>query len=882
MAVVVTHFNYTGAKQVWTVPANVTSATFELYGAAGGASGGGMTAQPDYWFLGALGRDVGQSTYPGDLGWLFANPAGYTQAVVPVTAGDVYNIYVGGNGGLPDVTNTTGGTQVTAKRGTAGWNGGAAGGQSVVSASAGSHYYAGGGGGGGATDVRHGGTALANRILVAGGSGGAGGWSDRDKATFTNCPTTPVPPYRQIGPEGTLGTPLYPTQYISTGPGRGGAVGNLNGTAGGDAQGTTGASQVGTNGGGGTQTAGGAAGVAAGGAAISGTAGALGVGGGGASSTTTTSLSSGTMAGGGGGGGYYGGGGGATGYDGGKGAGGGAGSNFVATTGITSSVTYGFVYPHQGSRFSNNIDTGDGDYADGHGGVCIITYIQTPNAPTINAPDNNSYISPTQDVTITHTFVYTQPVAPAQIVTPVADNGQPAITGYDIQYRQVGSGTWTLQNHVATSSTNTTTITHAQLGQTAGNSYEFQVRYYDYNGDVGPWADLILNCIALPAAPVITAPTSGQVVTASTYPVTWTNPSGSPELAYYIENENTQAGTTGPLVGAVGGWFNSNTRVNWCPNPSFEQNVTLWTFTGGSAVRSSTNHMTPGSWAAQVTWAASGSALMTFNMPTVEGQQYFVTAWVMSPTASDPTMYEIGARNVGDTVPSLGSSDTSVAPGTWTQLSLVFTADSPTTTISIEPTQGTVTSGQITWLDNIDAELWVGPTGRALPTYFDGSAANGNTGTASWLGTANLSASQLLNADFLSTTLHVIDSFPVRIGIRYATVGSQGAPSNMTSVFFTLNHNPPGTPTATVTMDEDAGSISFHIHVNDSPNQTTSVDVYRQDLTNGTDEIRIAADLAPDPASRTLDFTDVLPASRTLYNYRIRAYSAVGGYADIT
>ena len=111
-------FDYTGGAQTWTVPYGVTSATFELYGAQGRGFGPGASSQP------------------GKGGW--------SKATVPVTPNSDIQIRVGGQG----VANA------------GGYNGGGDGGY----------------GGGGATDVRVGGSALADRILVAGGGGG-GGWS---------------------------------------------------------------------------------------------------------------------------------------------------------------------------------------------------------------------------------------------------------------------------------------------------------------------------------------------------------------------------------------------------------------------------------------------------------------------------------------------------------------------------------------------------------------------------------------------------------------------------------------------------------------------------------------------------------------------------------
>lgn len=112
-------FNHTGAAQTWTVPADVTRATFDLYGAEGAGENNG-------------GR------------------GGRTTATVRVTPGDVVTVLVGGAGlhvrfGDP-----------------LGFNGGGNG-----------HH-----GGGGATDVRIGGTDLDDRVLVAGGGGGSGSYCD--------------------------------------------------------------------------------------------------------------------------------------------------------------------------------------------------------------------------------------------------------------------------------------------------------------------------------------------------------------------------------------------------------------------------------------------------------------------------------------------------------------------------------------------------------------------------------------------------------------------------------------------------------------------------------------------------------------------------------
>ena len=111
----VTTLTYTGTgPQTYTVPAGVTWVTLECWGAAAGAYGG------------------------------------YSKGNLIVASGTVLNVYVGGAGG-------------TGSYSAAGFNGGGAG----------ASYL--GQGGGGASDVRLGGTALSNRVIVAGGAGGTGG-----------------------------------------------------------------------------------------------------------------------------------------------------------------------------------------------------------------------------------------------------------------------------------------------------------------------------------------------------------------------------------------------------------------------------------------------------------------------------------------------------------------------------------------------------------------------------------------------------------------------------------------------------------------------------------------------------------------------------------
>lgn len=217
------NFNYTGSVQTWVVPPCVTSINVVVAGAKGGGANGGNGAR--------------------------------ISATLNVTPGQTLNIYVGGQGSCG---NNSGG-----------WNGGGTG---YASNPANLAYNS--CGGGGATDIRIGGTTLANRVIVGGGGGGKSGGSNSVAGGPANC-----------------------------------------------ANGAPGTTTFGAGGGGGTQASGGAGGAPWAGTPPGGQSGTLGQGGNGGFWQTAS--------GGGGGGGYYGGGGGGndgccTGSNGGGGGGGGS------------------------------------------------------------------------------------------------------------------------------------------------------------------------------------------------------------------------------------------------------------------------------------------------------------------------------------------------------------------------------------------------------------------------------------------------------------------------------------------------------------------------------------------------------------------------------
>ena len=119
-------FSYTGTQQTFTVPSGVNTISIKVWGASGG----------DNAFIEGIGS--------GGMG-------GYATGNLTVNAGDVLYVYVGGEGTIIN----------------GGYNGGGNGSSVQGRTGTGSN------GGGGASDVRSGGTAYTNRIIVAAGGGGA-------------------------------------------------------------------------------------------------------------------------------------------------------------------------------------------------------------------------------------------------------------------------------------------------------------------------------------------------------------------------------------------------------------------------------------------------------------------------------------------------------------------------------------------------------------------------------------------------------------------------------------------------------------------------------------------------------------------------------------
>jgi hypothetical protein len=234
---------YTGSAQSWTAPTGVTAATVTLDGAQGG-SGAGTSFTPHS---------------PGGLG-------ATVTAVIPVTAGDIYQVLVGG--AAPGDGTEAGG-----------FNGGGYGGGDEI----GDVPELAGGGGGAST------LSLGTDVLaVAGGGGGAGGNGSGIGPGGAGGPAGGAG-----GPSGGAGNPGVSNSAGGAPGGAGGQAGAGTSSAGGN--GTTNFPAGDSGGGGGGYHGGGAGGSGGSNFSVEPPAGGGGGGGGGGSDFVTSSATSSTV-----------------------------------------------------------------------------------------------------------------------------------------------------------------------------------------------------------------------------------------------------------------------------------------------------------------------------------------------------------------------------------------------------------------------------------------------------------------------------------------------------------------------------------------------------------------------------------------------------------
>lgn len=708
------HFPYTGKEQRWSVPEGVTQALFECWGGSGGMPSGLAVEGKKRQVVGGTGpRNDSFLNSPfkvAQLGVSFSNPAGYAAGIRPTTAGDIYYVYVGGNGGPGHSTiklKDDGNYEVSHRGGAAGFNGGGQGGngahvyQNLFNSSStrvhykraampnaakvnqtwwdtsanlvkkcNTTYTAGngtaakwdkvththdhavgpsGGGGGGATDIRRVDNGIGNRILVAGGSGGAGG--DFNKVGVSawqlrGCPSTPSPPFgtdsTSTGGTGPDSTWTTATNFLVGGWGGGGIGGAsgpvpnpspttdggyaTSGEAGGPgtdrhADGSAPGSVNGSGGKGGTNVAGGARGHGG----QSGQSGAKGAGGNGADSTGGTDDW--CAGGGGGGGGYYGGGGGGQGFKvhgandsiHTRGGGGGGGSNYVDPA-FTAFSLNGCATPPMSV---GNKGTG----ANGLGGFARISYRLPPKVQW--SPGAINAFVPSS--TFTLGFDY----------TPAVDSG-PGIAYYITGTATSPSATFpTSQSTFMVTDPTQTHFTASFTSPASQVQNAYFVQVVDTDGDASPWLKQVVVGQVLVGFPTITTPASGAVFQGATS-VVWTVGGITPEAAYRLGIQGTAVDTKNGGLGAAvdtrSGWRRGGSRVNLALDPGFATTA-VWTGTDGALSSQATNPGVSGT-SGKIIWGErdDGSAdLHTttfFNL--IIGTTYRLHLDVASSLANDP------------------------------------------------------------------------------------------------------------------------------------------------------------------------------------------------------------------------------------------------------
>lgn len=919
-------WGYTGGVQQFTVPPGITEVYFECWGASGG-----IASKPYAEVIGKTvgGSPTGNRYFTNDpasvdvqAGQSFSNPAGYAAGLITVTPGETYLLYVGGNGqaGYSTITKyTSGAVKYTVRAGAGGWNGGGSGGKGMKgSHNVPSNYThpaavgGSGGGGGGATDIRRGGDTLANRILVAGGSGGTGGV---DNATgdgawepVRSAPDAPKPPFGTDVAFATGKNNTWATSVLSrfTGWGFGGVGGasaevdSQVAVSGGvssqasDGGGGTGASAWGTNptdvsassgGGGAVPGAVGRAGVTPGQSTYSGApagytaaaAGATGVGGKGADAPAV-GPSDWIMGGGGGGGGYLGGGGGGQGhyqksgarYS--KGGGGGGGSNFADTSLFTQAVLIGCAVP---PKASSTAPTG----ANGIGGFIRASYHVKPTATFITS--------------------LTPSTIAASLPFSVGFKFTSSNTEATLDHYEIGTGLTTdtvptsnVTQVVPSDLSQGASLTHSFLANifTAGTTRKVFIRVVDSAKDASAWVSTTITAASASTitAPTITSPAHNSSINPvpTTVPVTWTNPA-TPLVLFDVSLVDQNGDVLSSSGQRAGG-----SRVNLAHDPGF---IAGGEWGAGTASLVHNDATAPGvsTKNGKITWGVfsdgSRSVITDDAYGLAPGTAYRMLLKLASATANDTKQLRVEAvAGDGSVLASAMVDLSALAANAYAAVNLIFTPKDAGTKFRVRPTDasgvvGNSISGQITYTADFLIEPYNVGMATAFPAWFSGGFLNGLTGTVSWSGTANASPSILTNTSSTTYTLPYDDGVQFPAYVRVRTMSAAAAIIGLWSITAQNTVNiieaAANTPIVVCTFDNPNGLVLLDLDANDaSGEKTLYFDVYRTDVATGT-EIRVGTGMAPDPTTRHVIFRDI-PADGQSVTYRVRAWTSSFGYAD--
>lgn len=750
-------YAYTGREQHWKVPKGVTEATFECWGAAGGMPSwlhyhhkvgqtAGGSGPANIYFTNSPERE-------SQLGVSYPNNAGYALGVKPVTEGETYHVFVGGNGGPGYSTireTKSGHYQIGLRGGAAGYNGGGQGGKGAhvfrnlynssstkvqyrrrtipPAAKIGQRWYdtnghvvykctstyhqgaasmtkwekvsndhphsvgPSGGGGGGATDIRTGGDDLNDRILVAGGGGGAGGHFTKTGGTRWTLESNSTD-----GPLGTdtLGTGPHGADHTWATLLNFIRVGFGHGGMGGGTSDKP-SSLPTTDGGRATAGQGGGWGIArhAEGTQVPPAHGSNGGGGGAVA------------------GGHRGVGGGHAGSLGTGGDGGDASGGYDDWTAGGGGGGGGFYGGGGGGQGFMEVGRSHVQLCRGGGGGGGSNYAANVFTHTVLAGGARPPAAAAGYGTGANgrggfaRISYHQPPEVQWIDAPNSASGDydvefkfiPAQDGGQIAYFVIGTGSST--DTFPTSQTTYTVADKAQTFFTAqfsapavGAENAIFVKVVDTDGDGSAWLKQTVRGIA-PAdtTPVtITSPAAGaQFETSAT--VGWTPGDQTPEAAYRVFLTGDDLVTGKSLVAADSGWLSGGSRVNLALDPGFVT-VAEWTVTGGAISSVGTNPGASGR-AGLIEWDQTddGSDIAQAGPwdNLVPGQTYRVHLEVACPYANDTRDLTLAVADDSGVLNSAVFAFESVPANTLVPLDLEFTPKDQNVTISVAPSAANV------------------------------------------------------------------------------------------------------------------------------------------------------------------------------------------------
>lgn len=245
--------------------------------------------------------------------------------------------------------------------------------------------------------------------------------------------------------------------------------------------------------------------------------------------------------------------------------------------------------------------------------VFTVQHNQPPNPATWVSPASNATLD--RSVAQTLTFQFNDP------------NAGDVLTKFDYRYRLVGAPTWTSTGTI-TGSTPSLTLA---AGSVPAGTYEFQVLTYDGQGVAATgWSASLQEVFAdAPAAPVITTPASGGIVSTATGIAAWTT---GAQTDFQVQRVRDNAGaidvaTVYQDTGIVTSTTARDTPLNFETNNRYEwiririRNNGLWS--AWSSVRYQVSYTTPANPAMTFTYLTASPDAIQVNItnPTPSGTQ---------------------------------------------------------------------------------------------------------------------------------------------------------------------------------------------------------------------------------------------------------------------